>query len=168
MNRFVSLTLTAEDYVAANRLHCLNCFRRRSAIAIVVMFVLAYLIWMTIARIDQWPAIGVIALNAGFAAVVVFMIANYFLPIPIATRRTYRKHKVLHRPYTFSWSETGLTITSTSGEWRLAWSDYLKWDENALIFILYQAPRLFNMLPKRALTPEQIADIRQCAASIVE
>ena len=165
MNRSVSLTLTADDYVAANRLHFLNCFRRRSAIAVGVMFVVAYAVWMAIARLDQWPMIGVIALNAGFAAVVIFLIANYFLLIPMTTRRTYRKHKALHRPYTFSWSESGLTVTSESGEWKVAWDDYLKWDENEQIFILYQAPRLFNM-PKRALTPEQIVDLRQCAGRI--
>jgi YcxB-like protein len=166
MDRSVSLTLTAEDYVAANRLHCLNCFRRRSAVAVGVMFVLAYVVWMAIARIDQWPTIGVVALNAGFAAVVLFLIANYFLLVPFTTRRTYRKHRALHRPYTFAWSESGLTITSESGEWKVAWSDYLKWDENAQIFLLYQAPRLFNMLPKRVLTPEQIVDLRQCAGRI--
>ena len=105
-------------------------------------------------------------MNACFAAVVVLMIANYFLLVPISTRRTYRKHKALHRPYTYSWSETGLTVTSTGGEWHVPWNDYLKWDENAQIFILYQAPRLFNMVPKRALSPEQIVDIRQCAARI--
>jgi hypothetical protein len=129
---------------------------------------MAYVIWMAIAHIDKWPTIGVIALNAGFAAVVVFMIANYFWLIPITTRRTYRKHKALHRPCTLSWSESGLTVTGDSGEWKISWSDYLKWAENAEIFVLYQAPRLFNMLPKRALTPEQIADFRQCAGRIAE
>jgi hypothetical protein len=168
MNRSVSLTLTADDYVAANQLHCLKCFRTWSALVVLAMLVLAYVIWMTIAHIDRWGTIGVIALNGAFAAVVIFLIANYFLFIPISTRRTYRKHKALHRPYTYSWSETGLAITSSSGEWHVAWSDYLKWDENALVFILYQAPRLFNILPKRALTPEQIVDLGQCAARIGE
>jgi len=113
-------------------------------------------------------AIGVIALNAIFVAIVVLMIAIYFLFVPISTRRTYRKHKALHRPYTYSWSEAGLAITSSSGQWHVAWSDYLKWTENAQVFILYQAPRLFNILPKRALTPEQVVDLRQCAARIGE
>ena len=167
MNRSVSLTLTAEDYVAANRLHFLKCLRSRSAFVAFAMLVAAYLIWMAIARIDQWGTTGVVALNACFAAVVVLTMANYFLLIPITTRRTYRNHKALHHPYTFSWSETGLTVTSTSGEWQVAWSDYLKWHEDAQVFVLYQAPRLFNMLPKRALTPEQIVDIRQCAARIL-
>jgi YcxB-like protein len=96
------------------------------------------------------------------------LVANYFLFVPVTTRRTYGKHKTLHYPCTYSWSETGLTFTSTRGEWTLGWSDYLKWDENAQIFMLYQAPRLFNMVPKRALTPEQITDIRQCASRIGE
>ena len=42
MNRSVSLTLTADDYVAANQLHCLKCFRTRSALAVFAMLVLAY------------------------------------------------------------------------------------------------------------------------------
>jgi hypothetical protein len=166
MNRSVSLTLTADDYIAANRLHFLKCLRSRGALAALAMLVLAYLVWMTIAHIDRWGTIGVIALNACLAAVVVWMVAHYFLLVPVSTRRTYSKHKTLHRPYTYSWSETGLTITGTGGEWHLAWNDYLKWDENAEIFILYQAPRLFNMVPKRALSPEQIVDIRECAARI--
>jgi hypothetical protein len=134
MNRSVSLTLTADDYAAANQLHCLKCFRTRSAVAFFAMLILAYVIWMTIAHIDRRGAIGVIALNAIFVAVVALLIANYFLFIPISTRRTYRKHKALHRPYIYSWSQTELTVTSSSGEWHVAWSDYLKWDENALVF----------------------------------
>jgi YcxB-like protein len=164
MNRSVSLTLTADDYVAANRLHFLRCLRTRSALAAFAMVVAAYLIWMWIAYIDRWDAIGVIALNACFAAFVLLMIANYFLFVPVSTRRTYQKQKTLHRPYTYSWSETGLTFAN--GEWRVAWSDYLKWREDALIFIFYQAPRLFNMVPKRVLTSEQTADLRQCAGRI--
>jgi hypothetical protein len=86
MNRSVSLTLTADDYVTANRLHFLKCLRSRGALAAFAMLVVAYLIWMATAHIDQWGAIGVIALNACFAAVVVLMVANYFLLVPISTR----------------------------------------------------------------------------------
>ena len=168
MNRSVSLILTAEDYVAANQLHVVNYWRLWRILVAFTLLAAAYLVWMAIAYIDGWPAIGIIALNACLAAIVGLGIANYFLLIPISTRRTYRKQKTLHRPYTYSWSETGLTITGTGGEWHVAWSDYLKWAENAQIFILYQAPRLFNIVPKRALTPEQIADIRQCAVRIGE
>jgi len=168
MNQSVSLTLTADDYVAANQLHFLNGLRSRNALAVLAMMAVAYLVWTAIAYFDQWEALRVVALNVFFAVVVILTIANYFLLVPIATRRTYRNHKALHRPHTFSWSETGLTVTSSSGESQLAWGDYLKWAENAQVFILYQAPRLLNILPKQALTPEQIVDLRQCAARIGE
>src|SRR5262245_44212217 len=136
MNRSVSLTLTAEDYVAANRLHFLNGLRSRNVIAFFAIMTVAYFVWTAIAYFDQWEALRVVALNGFFAAVVILTIANYFLLVPIATHRTYRNHKALHRPHTFSWSESGLTVASSSGESHLAWSDFLKWDENAQIFIL--------------------------------
>lgn len=162
MNRSVSLTITVEDYVTANRLHSLKSSRTT-----LVGWILAYVVWMAIA-LDDWRAINVIVLNACFAAVTLCMLAYYFLWIPNATGRTYRKHRELQRPHVYSWSESGLTVQSDRGEWRLAWSDCLKWTENAQVMIFYQAPRLFIMLPKRALTPEQIADVRQCASRIGE
>lgn len=170
MNRSISLTFTADDYVAANRLHFLQQLRNRwRAIPALTVWFAAYLIWMWVAYVDRWNAIGIIASSACFVVFPAIMFtASYFLFIPIFTERTYRKQKTLHRPYICSWSETGLTLANENGEWRNAWSDYLKRREDARIFIFYLAPRLFNMVPKRALTPEQTADLRQCAKSIVE
>jgi hypothetical protein len=79
MNRSASLTLTADDCAAANQLRCVKCFRTPSALACLAMLVLAYIIWMTIAYIDRWRAIGVIALNAILVAVVALLIANFFV-----------------------------------------------------------------------------------------
>jgi len=168
MNRSVSLTLTADDYVAANQLHLRDSLRRPSGLACFALPVLAYVILMTIAYLQRWETAQVVAVNAGAAFFVAFIVANYFVFTPVTTRRNYGKQKTLHRPYTYAWSETGLRISNDSGEWHVAWSDYLRWREDARIFVFYQGPRLFNMLPKRVLTPEQVADISQCAGSIVE
>src|SRR5713226_8076234 len=147
MNQVVSLTLTADDYVAANRLHIRSCYRSRRALAGFALAALGYLIFLAIAYLDRWGTAELVALNAGAAAFVALWMASYFLYVPIATRRTFRNHKTLHHPYTYSWSETGFTVANVSGEWRVAWSDYLKWREDAQVFIFYQAPRLFNMVP---------------------
>jgi len=170
MNRSVSLTLTADDYVAANRLHFLQHLRTRwRAIVAFTIWFAAYLIWMWVAYNDGWNATAMIATSACFVAFpLILMVAKYFLFIPISTRRTFQKQKTLHQPCIYSWSEAGLTLANESGEWRVAWSDYLKWREDGRIFMFYQAPRLFNMVPKRALTPEQVTDLRQCAELIVE
>ena len=168
MDRSVSLTLSTDDYVAANQLHFRDSLRRPSGLACFALPVLAYLILMTMAYFQRWETALVVAVNAGAAFFVAFIVANYFVFTPVTTRRNYGKQKTLHRPYTFAWSETGLRISSDSGEGHLAWSDFLKWREDARIFVFYQGPRLFNMLPKRVLTPEQIADLHQCAGRIVE
>jgi hypothetical protein len=166
MNRSVSLTLTADDYVAANRLHLRNWYRSGRVLAAFALAALAYLILLAVAYLDRWGTAELVALNAGAAAFIVFCMAIHFLFVPITTRRAFRNHKTLHRPCTYAWSETGLTVANVSGEWLTAWSDYLKWREDAQVFIFYQAPRLFNMLPKRVLTPQQMADLRQCAGGI--
>jgi hypothetical protein len=48
MNQSVSLTLTADDYVAANQLHFLNGLRSRNALAVLAMMAVAYLVWTAI------------------------------------------------------------------------------------------------------------------------
>ena len=106
----------------------------------------AYLIWMWVAYNDGWNATAMIATSACFVAFpLILMVAKYFLFIPISTRRTFQKQKTLHQPCIYSWSEAGLTLANESGEWRVAWSDYLKWREDGRIFMFYQAPRLFNI-----------------------
>ena len=102
------------------------------------------------------------------AALIVFIVVNYYLVAPISARRNFRMHKALQHPYTYSWSEAGLEIVSSRGQWQVVWDDCLKWRENESILLFYQSPRLFHMFPKRVLTAEQIADIERCASHIVE
>jgi hypothetical protein len=167
MNRSVSLTLTADDYVAANQLHALYGYRRRYVVAVVAFVVVAYIAVVAIAYLDR-STNAIIGVSAIVAAWPVLWAVSYFLLVPMFTRRTYRNHKSLQHPYTYSWSETGLAVANSNGEWRVPWSDYLKWRENTKVMVFYQAPRLFNMIPKRVLTPEQVVDLRQCAGRIVE
>jgi|SRR5690242_4426380 len=168
MNRSVSLTLTAEDYVAAHQLHQRDCFRRRGTRLTLLGYVIVLtIVFLTMAYLGHWM-FGAILVSLAAAASVAYGFAAYFLLVPFLARRAYRKHKALHHPYTYSWAEAGLTIANVGGQWCLPWSDYLKWREDARVFMFYQAPSLFNMLPKRVLTPEQVPDIRQYADRIVE
>ena|SRR5205085_6313345 len=166
MNRSVSLTLTADDRVAASQFHSLGGFRGRGG----RLAILGYLIFLTIAfltmtYLTHWM-VGAILVSLAAAASVAYGFAAYFLFIPMLARRAYRNHKALHRPYTYSWSEAGLTVADGSGEWCVPWSDYLKWRESTQAFMFYESPCQYNLVPKRALTPEQIVDLRQCAARI--
>ena len=112
------------------------------------------------------PDAGYVLVPAVPVVMIVVMLLKYFVVAPRTARATYRKQKSLHHPYTLSWSEAGLKTTGAGGEWTMPWTDYLKLAENGETILFYQSPRLFNMLPKRALNEGQIADILQCAASL--
>ena len=170
VNRSVTVTLTADDYAVANKLFMLDAFRQPSAIALPLLLAVVY------AALRLAPAVGDALGEIGsmledivpavLAVIIGFRLLNYFLLAPRTARATYQKQKTLHYPCTFSWSESGLKTTSTRGEWNTPWSDFFKLVENSQTILLYQSPKLFQMLPKRALEQGQIADILQCAASL--
>ncbi|MDR6869679.1 hypothetical protein J2Y55_000672 [Bosea sp. BE125] len=164
MNRSVSFTLTADDYVAANKLHVLNFYRDRFRLAVIAAGVLLYVLFIVSDYASGWSFgtfAGIVHLFAFFLLLMPFL--SYFLFAPDIARKTFRKQKSLQQPLTWSWSEAGLKVTSDGGEWLTPWDHYLKRAENAEIFLFYQAPRLFQMVPKRVLTPEQLAELRGCA-----
>jgi hypothetical protein len=163
MLRSISLTLTADDQVVASQLHALDGCRRRGVI-------LSYLIVLTIGFLTgtyliHWM-VGAIAVSVAAVASAAYGFAAYFLLVPALARRAYRKNKAVHHLCTYSWSEAGFTVAGASGQWCVSWSDYLKWRENSQTFMFYPSPCQYNLVPKRALTPEQIVDLRQCAGRI--
>lgn len=83
-------------------------------------------------------------------------------------RKAYAAQKTLQHPITVTWSEEGFRSTAQQGDWNVPWNDYLKWTEDSKVILLYQGPRVFNMLPKRVLTPAQVDDFRQLAAANIK
>ncbi|ETR75861.1 hypothetical protein X566_18895 [Afipia sp. P52-10] len=168
-DRSITIALTADDYATANKLFVLNSLRSPAAVVGWVLFALAGVIFLGLSLGEHRPQDK--AVYGGVAAsclvlLVALPLLNYFVLAPLYARRTYAKQKTLHYPIIFSWSEAGLKTENENGSWTVAWTDYLKWSENSQVILLYQAPRLFQMLPKRVLTVEQQADIRRCAVSV--
>jgi hypothetical protein len=166
-NRSVSFTLTAEDYATANKLYVLKSYKGGVGIIAVAGMLLLYGLFFRseyagdgsyrwLATVFYGAAIGLLALP----------LLSYFVLAPRSARKTYRQQKSLQQPLTFSWSQAGLKVTSEAGEWLTPWDHYLKRAENDETLLFYQAPRLFQMLPKRVLAPEQLADLRECAISV--
>jgi hypothetical protein len=166
-NRSVSFTLTAEDYAVANQLYVLKSYK--GGVGIIVLAGILLLFGRFFGSGDAGG--GSYAWLAPFfygAAIVLLALpfVSYFLLAPRSARKIYRQQKSLQQPLTFSWSPAGLKVTSEAGEWLTPWDHYLRRAENDEILLFYQSPRLFQMLPKRALTPEQVADLRECAIGV--
>ena len=114
MSRSVLLSLNADDCAAANKLHvAASCRSPRFLGALALPLAL-----LTTAQFFHWnPGVTTLlyAFSGAYVAIVALLVVNYFLVAPISARRSYRKHKGLHYPLTYSWSETGLTLVTARG-----------------------------------------------------
>ena len=50
-------------------------------------------------------------------------------------------------------------LGSEFGDARMKWTDFLKARRNGRIVLLYEPERLYRLIPKRVLSPEQIDDL---------
>lgn len=163
MHGSARFSLTADDYIAATRLHITRASYRNNLIKLALIMGLLYAV-LAFAVMGQWTwqhAAGAVGLGAIAAVIIVLGIAatNHIM-VARRTRRIYAQQKSLHEEFEFSWDETGFDLATPSARSRHHWADFRQWAEGPDGIILYQSDALFNMLPKRALSEEALADIR--------
>ncbi|MFK3781404.1 YcxB family protein [Agrobacterium sp. NPDC089420] len=168
MNRSVTFTLTADDYIAANKLFILKYSTSRGPLVcwLMVVFVLLGSLFMLALRFPDAPFMALFYICV--AVVITIPLYQYFFGAAVFARKAYADQKSLQHPMTVAWSDEGFRSTSQQGDWNIPWSDYLKWTEDSKVILLYQGARVFNMLPKRVLTPAQIDDFRQLVAANIK
>lgn len=156
--RTITLTLTADDYIAANKLFTIKTFISRWRIA-------AYLLIVAIFVLSLFAPQSSLSAFTPFYIVIALSFAlpfyQYFYVARAAARKSYAAQKTLRYETTVAWTEENVTMTNQQGGATIPWSDFLKWAENDRVVLLFQGPRLFNMLPKRVLTAAQIDDLKR-------
>ncbi|MBP2509133.1 hypothetical protein J2855_002779 [Agrobacterium tumefaciens] len=168
MNRCVTLTLTADDYVAANKLFMLKYLTSRWPLTFWLLFVVLLLGSQFVPALQLRDAPSAPLFYIGVAVVIAIPFFQYFFGAAVFARKAYAAQKTLQHEMTVSWSAEGFRSTAQQGDWNTPWGDYLKWAEDHEVFLLYQGPRLFNILPKRVLTASQINDFSQLLAANIK
>jgi hypothetical protein len=88
-----------------------------------------------------------------------------FLAFPIwgsprlAARTQYRKQPSAHSPRTVAFDSTGIRWRWDGGTADWDWKNITGVSEDKKVVLLYTSPNAFNMLPKRALTSEQLSEL---------
>jgi hypothetical protein len=130
--------ISAEDYVRAQRLH------HRSGFAWVIRIVLVVMI-LGIA--------GLLAVNGAFlgatavaSVLLLFAVAPWV--DPWRWRRMYRRQPGLHEPVRGELGDEGIGYRSPFGEGLLPWRFVVKARMDDRTILVYQAPNLFNLLPR--------------------
>jgi hypothetical protein len=75
--------------------------------------------------------------------------------------REFQKNANLHGVHQLDATESGMRIAHTESETRSTWKIYSKFAENSHVFILFdQGRKSFIAIPKSAMSPEEIAELR--------
>ncbi|HEX2328197.1 MAG TPA: YcxB family protein [Candidatus Angelobacter sp.] len=97
-------------------------------------------------------------LAPGIAVPVLFL----YLPFAVRsnTRKMYGRSGNLHGPLSLDVAEEKLHFSGASFSSDVTWSHFTRFAEDQHSFVLFQSPGIFNMIPKRHLTPEQADFLR--------
>ena len=135
-------TITEDEYVKANKLFSIPTRKHKYiyAIAIVVLTVAALVGGDTIVR---GVALGGLIGGGGG-----FVISRY-LYAPWKTRRMYRNYAAAREPVTIQIKDEGVKFISEMGESTIGWRHILRWREDSEFVLIYQAPHLYHVVPKR-------------------
>ena len=166
MEKPVTVHLTEDDAVAAGRLYDRSNFRDLASwrpVAVVwiavqgVLLAIYVLSGMTSERFFVFTKY----VNIGM------LLGTFFVPIlvtrflgPRNVRRHFTAMKILHGPIELSWSAEGLNEKTATSSSLTPWNHFPNWREDEISFIIFVAPTMYRLIPKRFLTPHQIDDLR--------
>jgi hypothetical protein len=153
----ISYELTQKDFTESFAAHR----HRRSA----VNWIRAVAFWVTILGL-AFLLFGAIRTGNTRALMPLFILAIFWLlilgglPLSISARRQFLKQPGAHGPRTAVFDAAGTHWRWNGGSSDVEWKNYIRSLEGENQILLYTSPACFNILPKRAMTPEQLGDLR--------
>ena len=158
----VIIQLREDDFVAAMRSHhLLNALSRSRLlrIGLLLLFFMGLVAW------NAGPTKALLLL--AFATLWYFAVSLLLWgwTVPQRARRTFSQAKSLHESAQLTWDDEGFRVTNRWEDRLTAWAHLHRWHEDARSILLYQADALVCPLPKLALSPANLADLRARAAA---
>ncbi|WP_198173698.1 YcxB family protein [Lysobacter soli] len=134
-------SITAEDYLHAQRLHGARMRGWLYGGGIAALLSGGVLLWtLGVARE------GIMLLCGAVGGLVAHSL-TWHLYVPFKVRRLHRQTKAFTHSFVYEWDDEGVRASSSQGEARRAWTDYLKYREDDRTFLLYHSDNMFEMLP---------------------
>ena len=153
----IDYEINKQDYVAAQRL-ALKKMRASAA------RFLAFAPWLGLFLL---VFIGQAVWKRGFSTNFIpgLVVPLFFLVLPFTTRRSVRKSYAksanMHGPLTLDVDEDGLSFRGRTFTSEVSWDHFARFYEDEKSFVISQRGQtVFNILPKRCLSPEQTSTLR--------
>jgi hypothetical protein len=166
----ISLHYLPDDFLDAWRLQLGN-----NSFVRVCRF--APLILLAISSLGSWTEFRDHGLIAGLISILPMVILSGLLLglnvlsdrvlLPRRAKRFIEQQKSIQGEITIGWDVEGVAFSARTAQGHTAWNDYFKWLENDAVLVLFQSENLLNVLPKRCLSDDQIAEIRKRLESVL-
>lgn len=91
------------------------------------------------------------------------ILAMRWFSLPGQALRAFRQNKTVHHPYTYAWTDDGISFESEAANARVAWRDLYRWGEGRSAFLFAVSERGVHFVPRRVLSDEAAADLRATA-----
>ena len=163
----ISFRPTSDDYVSANRAWFWRAVRKpRFAVTLAVGAAAMVIVGLFITQDEPNPTVSAVfagGMVLAFLLVMAILTGLSYLFQPIAARRLFRQHRTLDRDYVVTWDDAGTRFTAVDAHSNTAWHDYHGWYDGRDVLLLMLNERLFQFIPHRVLTADQLADLRRLA-----
>lgn len=165
----ITFTASERDYADANLdWYLANLRRGRPWIALVLLALFSAAVGAGVTWLDgNREEIGATATGFALLGLVVASLVYLatYLALPRRARRLYRQQKTLHHPWTFGWTEAGLSIDTVNGRSLHPWPDFHRWLVGRRTILLFLNDQLFFFLPRRLLDDSAVEELRSLAAA---
>ncbi|WMT89454.1 YcxB family protein [Pelagibacterium sp. H642] len=154
---FTRFTITAEDYANALRLHMRRYWATRwgPKLFVIVVFVIAIGAMVMTDFDEAWTSAAI----GGIIGAVLLPLLGYLFIVPRRARKVYSQQKTLKQPVEVSWTQEAYIAHTEAAASTVAWTDYYGWSADGKMVMFMQSQNLFQMLPRHALTDEQMNDL---------
>jgi len=125
-----------------------------AAFALVAVIGEAVLFLASSAENPQRQRVAMNLLPMAALAVVWWMLA--YFGIYLSAKKQFRGSPSSQVPIHLMISEEGLRFETSLGESRTSWRSFIKYSENPQVFVIRPSPVIFNVIPKRAFTEDQV------------
>ncbi|WP_165667810.1 YcxB family protein [Metapseudomonas otitidis] len=137
--------ISEQDYLRSSRLGGRLRTRHRNLL-LAGVFVLVAMALYSLKVGDRATAYPLVAGIGGGGLVA---LALRLLVQPMLMRRQYRRYALMQQEQRVGFAPEGLHFQSAVGEAVVHWANFHGWRENEAFLVLFIAPRVFYVLPKR-------------------
>jgi hypothetical protein len=173
----ITFTPSEKDYADANRESLRAQLRRPRHWLTLVLLILfgagiaAGVTWLDGGREVVGPmaisfavAVGIgVAVVAALTSLVIYV--TTYLLLPRRAGRLYAQQKTLQQPWTYAWSEAGLSVDTVNGHALYPWPDFHRWLVSRRMVLLFLNDQLFFFLPRRLLDDSAVEELRSLVAA---